>query len=175
MNALVGIRANMGGFNSPTKAARTEAEKDINANLRANVLGKMLDGKTLQKVEESSTRELSDAELGRETFLELLMNQIKYQDPMEPMDNSEMVAQLAQFSSLEQMSNLNDTMETLGGNIDQLNFISGGSLLGRTVTGMNTSGVSITGVVEKVELEGSLVYLTVNGERVSMAGVRGIT
>lgn len=47
----------------------------------------------------------SDA-LGKDEFLELLIVQMQYQDPLNPMDNSEMIAQLAQFSTLEQMTNL---------------------------------------------------------------------
>lgn len=45
-------------------------------------------------------------ELGKDAFLQLLMTQMQYQDPLNPMENTEMVAQLAQFSALEQMSNV---------------------------------------------------------------------
>jgi flagellar basal-body rod modification protein FlgD len=48
--------------------------------------------------------------LGKDEFLKLLTSQLQHQDPTEPMDNSEFVAQLAQFSTLEQMSNTNDTL-----------------------------------------------------------------
>jgi len=48
--------------------------------------------------------------LGKDEFLKLLTNQLQHQDPTEPMDNTAFVAQLAQFSSLEQMSNVNDTL-----------------------------------------------------------------
>jgi flagellar basal-body rod modification protein FlgD len=48
--------------------------------------------------------------LGKDDFLKLLVTQLQNQDPMNPMDNSAFVAQLAQFSSLEQMNNLNTTM-----------------------------------------------------------------
>ena len=60
----------------------------------------------------TASRELSDT-LGKDDFLKLLVTQLKYQDPLSPMDNGEFVAQLAQFSSLEQMQNLNDNFEQM--------------------------------------------------------------
>ena len=52
------------------------------------------------------------ADLDKEAFLKLLMAQIRYQDPLEPMDNSESIAQMAQFTTLEQLMAMNETMAT---------------------------------------------------------------
>lgn len=46
------------------------------------------------------------SELDKDAFINLLVTQMKYQDPLDPVDNSEMLAQLAQFTALEQMMNV---------------------------------------------------------------------
>lgn len=59
-----------------------------------------------------STREVSST-LGKDDFLNLLVTQLQNQDPLKPMDSTEFTAQLAQFTSLEQLSNINTNLETL--------------------------------------------------------------
>jgi flagellar basal-body rod modification protein FlgD len=51
--------------------------------------------------------------MGKDAFLKLLVTQLQYQDPMNPADSTEFTAQLAQFSSLEQLSNVNENLNTL--------------------------------------------------------------
>jgi flagellar basal-body rod modification protein FlgD len=52
--------------------------------------------------------------LGREAFLQLLVTQLAHQDPMQPQSDSEFIAQLAQFSSLEQLTNIQTTLTDIG-------------------------------------------------------------
>jgi flagellar basal-body rod modification protein FlgD len=112
--------------------------------------------------------------MGKDVFLRLLVLQMQSQDPLSPMENTDMIAQLAQFSALEAATNLNQQFEVLSGNVDQLNFISGAQLLGKTVTGIDADGELQTGVVESVHLDGSLVVLSVNGKFMPMSGILSI-
>lgn len=113
-------------------------------------------------------------ELDRDAFLKLLVLQLQNQDPLEPISNGDMLAQLAQFASLEQMNKLNESFEMMSGNFDQLNFISASQLLGKTVEGIDLNGIPQQGVVERVGLNGSVVELLVNGQPMSMAGIISI-
>ncbi|MFH2056695.1 MAG: flagellar hook capping FlgD N-terminal domain-containing protein, partial [bacterium] len=58
----------------------------------------------------TDTGQVSSDFLGKEEFFELLITQLKYQNPLEPLQDQEFIAQMTQFSSLEQLQNLNDVM-----------------------------------------------------------------
>jgi len=58
--------------------------------------------------------------LGKDEFLKLLTTQMRYQDPMDPMDGKQMAADLAQFSGLEQLLNINDKLAAQQGQFNQL-------------------------------------------------------
>lgn len=96
-------------------------------------------------------------ELGKDAFLQLLVAQMKYQDPLDPSDNSEYIAQLATFSQLEQLQNLNSEYEKS----------QAFSLIGKhvvlKVTDSNGSTTYPEGVVDYVNLSGTKVTLKVNG------------
>lgn len=69
--------------------------------------------------------------LGKEEFLKLLVTQLQHQDPLNPMENTEFIAQLANFSSLEQMQNLNKSFADQSQLIQSLNNTMAVSYIGR--------------------------------------------
>jgi len=93
-----------------------------------------------------SAEESSDI-LGKDAFLEMLVAQLKNQDPLNPMDGTEFVAQLAQFSGLEQMINLNAQMETLITNQDMMTEFQASNLIGKEV-GLYGSSFHVDGQTE---------------------------
>lgn len=104
----------------------------------------------------SSTQSKDSSSLGKEDFLNLLVAQMKYQDPLEPTSNTEYISQLATFSELEEMQNLNSTM----------NSSHASNLVGKTVIVKVTSEATgqtyyETGKVDYIVRENGKVYLSI--------------
>lgn len=97
-------------------------------------------------------------ELGKDDFLKLLMAQMTNQDPTNPLDNTEFVAQMAQFSTLEQMNNMSNNFEKLA---SLMNTSEAQNTLGRTVE-IDLGDTTTRGVVEATT-RGSHPQVKVNG------------
>ena len=80
--------------------------------------------------------------MGRDEFLKLLTVQMSHQDPLSPMENKEFIAQMAQFSSLEQMTHMNKSLESMKASYTQNNAYG---MLGRTVDFISESGTPMKG------------------------------
>jgi len=79
--------------------------------------------------------------LGKDAFLQLLVTQMQHQNPLDPQDNSEFVAQLAQFSSLEGITTLNSTVNSIAGAMGSSQALQASSLVGRSVVVQNDKAV----------------------------------
>ena len=82
------------------------------------------------KVNEKMTGIKNKQQMGKDEFLTLLIAQLSHQDPTNPMDNTEFVAQMAQFSSLEQMHNMSNGFEKIASVMHNNDAIS---TIGKTV------------------------------------------
>lgn len=101
--------------------------------------------------------------LDKNDFLNLLIAQLKNQDPLEPQSNEEFIATMAQFSSLEAMSSIDSTTQ----------YSKAMDMVGKTVTIQEDNGDSVTGTVEKVSTdEDGKVYVYVGGEAYSLSDVQ---
>lgn len=90
--------------------------------------------------------------LGKDAFLQLLVTQLKNQNPLDPQDNGAFVAQLAQFSSLEGINTLNDSVNAISGNFKSSQALQASSMVGRSVIvqtdkALVDTGSSLTGAV----------------------------
>jgi len=79
------------------------------------------------------TKTDSTGTLGKDAFLQLLVTQMKNQNPLDPQDNTQFVAQLAQFSSLESMQNLTTTVDSIATSYKSSQALQASSLVGRSV------------------------------------------
>ena len=98
----------------------------------------------------------STSGLDKEAFLQLLVAQMRYQDPLQPTDNTEYIAQLATFSQLEATQNLEDTVSK-----DMSNNLVGKHVI-LNVTDKTGNVSTVTGKVDYVMYENGEVYLAVN-------------
>ena len=109
--------------------------------------------------------------LGKDAFLKLLTTQMQQQDPLSPTDNTQFLAQLAQFSSLEQMTNVAAAMDNLAASNT---LAQGAALGGRTVTYQLEGEDPVSGVVGKVTMDHGSIVLDVGGTSVPIAAVQSI-
>lgn len=89
----------------------------------------------VQSVTATETQAVSsdNSTMGKTEFLELLIAQLQNQDPLNPADSSEFTAQLAQFSSLEQMTNMNHTLTSIGESLGANNNFQAVTYIGKQV------------------------------------------
>lgn len=109
--------------------------------------------------------------LGSEDFMKLLAVQFQSQDPMKPMEDTAFIAQMAQFSALEQSNSLVREMGLL--RADQQNLTASG-MLGRTVTVEDADGLPVTGQVSAIENTANGPVLVIDGEKYPLSSVNRV-
>jgi len=114
-------------------------------------------------------------QLGQNAFLQLLATQMKYQDPMQPQNNSQFIAQLAQFSSLEQTTNAAQTdtkmLQTLQSVQSMNQFMFAHQLMGTTVQVTANTGQAVSGQVSAVKFVNGEPQLVVSGQSYPMSSL----
>ncbi|MBL1273515.1 MAG: flagellar basal-body rod modification protein FlgD [Marinobacter maritimus] len=112
----------------------------------------------------------ADNELGKNEFMELMLAQLKNQNPLEPQDNGEFISQLAQFSSLEEMQSLSASVDDVVGQFRSTQALQASAMVGKTV--LAPSEVGILGA--EGEISGNIeVPASTGGVRLSIASASG--
>jgi flagellar basal-body rod modification protein FlgD len=119
----------------------------------------------------SSSKAPGSPALGQADFLNLLMAQMKNQDPSNPQSGTDFTAQLAQFSSLQGINQLNQNFTNL---LTLQSLTQGVGLIGKSVTYTNAGGSTANGTVNSVSMVGGQVKLTVNNTNVGLDQVQNI-
>ncbi len=122
-------------------------------------------------------RQTGQTNLGKDAFLKLLLTQLQNQDPMQPMQDKEFISQMATFSSLEQMANMNSKLESFLDNQSNNEMALYSEMIGKEVEysyvdSETDKAISGQGEVESVLLKNGNYYLQLaGGEEIGPADV----
>lgn len=120
------------------------------------------------KLDQQQTK--SGNELGKNEFMELMIAQLKNQNPLEPQDNGEFISQLAQFSSLEEMQGLSGSVDDVANQFRSTQALQASAMVGRTV--LAPSSIGILGA--EGEISGNVeVPASTSGLRISIENQAG--
>lgn len=125
--------------------------------------------KTIDQIVEETAgkaKERNTGELGKDDFLNLLVTQLRYQDPLNPTSDKEFIGQMAQFSSLEQMQNVSSGISS----------VKAFNLIGKKVTGSETDektgeAKAVEGYVSSVKMSKGKTYVVVNGKDIAIENI----
>lgn len=112
-------------------------------------------GKVVNQTQQSTTKNTSNG-MDRDTFLQLLVAQMKYQDPLQPTSNTEYISQYAQFSQVEQIQNMAGSMD-----LQRASQLVGKEVYVKT-TAANGDEILVQGKVDSVVYENGKAYLSID-------------
>jgi flagellar basal-body rod modification protein FlgD len=125
----------------------------------------IVNSSTASATASTQSSDAAKASLDYDAFLTLLMEQLKKQDPTNPVDQTETLAQLASFSNVEQTIKLNDKLNLL---IEQMGATQSVQLIGRRIESLADGTAGIVAAVEVTD-SGSVAILE-DGKRVNLSG-----
>jgi flagellar basal-body rod modification protein FlgD len=105
-----------------------------------------------------------NAILGKDDFLKLLVTQLQHQDPMNPMDDKDFMGQMAQFSSLEQITNLVSATQAQAFSTQMSQAVG---LIGHNVSWVAADGTNGTGTASKVSISDGAIQITVGESQIT--------
>ncbi len=110
--------------------------------------------------------------LDRSAFLRLLVTELTYQDPMNPMDNKDFIAQLAQFSTLESVEGMSSGFEKMSQSSQWSYAVS---LIGKNVLGVGQDGEDVSGLVTSAKIDdGDIVLSLDNGATIGVNTIKEV-
>ena len=118
---------------------------------------------TASTTDASTTK--ANNELGKDDFLQLLVTQLQHQDPLAPMEDKEFIAQMAQFTSLEQMKNMNNAVQ----------ITQATSYIGKQVTWADSQGTEQTGIVTAIRIVNSEPKVMIGEESIELKKIMSVT
>jgi len=119
----------------------------------------------------STTKSSSSSSDTNDQFMSLLLAQMTNQNPLEPMNDTEMVNQMVSMNSLNELQKISKSITSL----TQTNeFVSASALMDKSVTYLDSDSKTVTGTVTGVSLKNSEVYLTVDDKSVALSSISSV-
>jgi flagellar hook assembly protein FlgD len=151
------IAAVGGVLSAPNLNTRTEADASNAGATNGGATGANgSSGSGASTASSAAAAAVNATQLDRDTFLKLLVAQLKYQDPSKPVDASEMISQSAQLSVVDKLDQISKSI-TEASATNRLSL--GGSIIGKQVTFTGTDGLPVSEVVTSVSFAGSTMVL----------------
>lgn len=117
-----------------------------------------------------TTKATGNSTLGKDQFLKILITQLQNQDPMQPMEDKEFIAQMAQFTSVEQLMNISTQITAMN---QSLGSVSG--LIGKDITWTDPkTELSKSGNVESIVVSSGIQYAVVGSDRIALTNITQI-
>lgn len=138
------------------------AENNISALVKDGVIQKQ----SASQISLSTEKASNSSSLDKDAFLQLLVAQMKYQDPLEPTDNTEYISQLATFSQLEEMQNM-----TAGMNFQRASGLVGQEVVCKVTNAVTGNTEYAQGIVDYVVYENNKAYISIDEELYSVDDV----
>jgi flagellar basal-body rod modification protein FlgD len=114
-------------------------------------------------------------EMGREQFLKILVAQLQNQDPTKPMEDKEMISQMAQLSVLEQLSNLNQSLSAYLFSNQNQNLSQYSNMLDKKVTWINPATNELeSGIVSGIKYQNQLVYFQIGEQEITSNQIQSV-
>ena len=113
----------------------------------------------------SASTTKTNNELGKDDFLQLLVTQLQHQDPLAPMEDKEFISQMAQFTSLEQMKNMNNAVQ----------ITQATSYIGKQVSWADSQGTEQTGIVTAIRIVNSEPKVMIGEESIELKKIMSVT
>jgi flagellar basal-body rod modification protein FlgD len=131
-------------------------------------------GNIINHTSSKSTTKDASKTLGKDDFMKILITQLQHQDPSKPLEDKEFIAQMAQFTSLEQLSNMNTELKALR----QTMGLSP-AFIGKQISWSKTDSVGNTvvktGIVDALKYKAGIQYASVGAEEVSLDQIVKVT
>lgn len=124
-----------------------------------------------QAANQNPTNHDAFRDLDLNSFLSMMIAELQNQDPLNPMDNAQLLQQVSQIREIESNFRLVNTLESL---VRSQNLASGTNLIGRIVKGLDLDGKEVIGVVERVSADDKGFYVHFDNATISMKNIREV-